>query len=109
MKGDLRRRYRQAAPVVIALHFTVWFPRPPHFVPYTSLKLISDFADSITNAGTTYEGLTTRIMRIHQLFLFSLAFALRAKAASANVANDEAELKQLTEDNFKASTSQGLW
>ena len=48
-------------------------------------------------------------MRIHQLFLFSLAFALRAKAASANVATDEAELKQLTEDNFKASTSQGLW
>jgi len=47
-------------------------------------------------------------MRIHQLFLFSLAFALRAQA-SGYVPDEEFELRQLTDDNFKASTSQGLW
>lgn len=47
-------------------------------------------------------------MRIHQLFLFSLAFALRAKSAG-HVADEDFELRQLTDDNFKANTAQGLW
>lgn len=47
-------------------------------------------------------------MRIHQLFLFSLAFALRAKSAG-HVANEDFDLRQLTDDNFKANTAQGLW
>ena len=47
-------------------------------------------------------------MRIHQLFLFSLAFALRAKSAG-HVAEEDFELRQLTDDNVKANTAQGLW
>jgi hypothetical protein len=47
-------------------------------------------------------------MRIHQLFLFSLAFALRAKSAG-HVADEDFELRQLTDDNFKANIAQGLW
>jgi hypothetical protein len=45
-------------------------------------------------------------MRLHQVFLLSLAFALGGKAASSD---EDFELRQLTSDNFKSQTAQGLW
>ncbi|KAK1920867.1 thioredoxin-like protein [Papiliotrema laurentii] len=46
-------------------------------------------------------------MRLYRLFLASLAFALQTTAAPSP--HDDFELRQLTEDNFKASIGQGLW
>lgn len=46
-------------------------------------------------------------MRLYQLFLASLAFALRTNASGGS--DDDHELRQLTDDNFKASIGHGLW
>jgi hypothetical protein len=43
--------------------------------------------------------------RIFQLILLAVA----ALVASAEPEDDGFELRQLTEDNFRSSTSQGLW
>ncbi|ORY27667.1 thioredoxin-like protein [Naematelia encephala] len=49
-------------------------------------------------------------MRIAQLFLASLALWLQVvQAATIPIDDDDFELRQLTEDNFRASVAQGLW
>ena len=45
-------------------------------------------------------------MRLHQSLLLAVACCLLGVSA---VEEDEVQLQQLTEDNFRASTSQGLW
>ena len=46
-------------------------------------------------------------MKLYQAFLFSLALATRVIATSPT--GEEVQLRQLTEDNFRASTSRGVW